>query len=262
MISIFKKIALNNTKYYEIMGLEKNATPQDIRKAFRKFNRYHPKKTDLDRVKEINNSYEILRDPKKREIYGKYGEEGLNNPEILEDYNPFNSIFNFINQKKCGVKFVKLNITLEDAYNGRRKEVEYDKKIICPKCKGGTKITCVKCNSSGFGIQQKISSIILQTKCDECYGRGKIIKDTCEECKGKRVQNIKRKIGIDLDRGVPDRHKYKMANVGDEFPDIEAGDLIIEIFLQEHKDFIRKGADLWYKCKISLYEALTGVKEP
>ena len=66
------------------MGLEKNATPQDIRKAFRKFNRYHPKKTDLDRVKEINNAYEILRDPKKREIYDKYGEEGLNNPEIIE----------------------------------------------------------------------------------------------------------------------------------------------------------------------------------
>ena len=74
------------------------------------------------------------------------------------------------------------------------------------------------------------------------------------------VQNIKRKIVIDLERGVPDGHKYKMANVGDEFPGIETGDLIIEIFLQEHKDFIRKGADLWYKCRISLYEALTGVK--
>ena len=151
MISIFKKIALNNTKYYEIMGLDKNAKPEDIRKAFRKFNRYHPKKIDLDRVKKIYNAYEVLSDPKKREIYDKYGEEGLNDPEILEDYDPFDPFC----KKNMMKKWIKLNITLEDAYNGGRKEIEYDRKIICPKFKGvastnpNEKITCIKCNGSG-----------------------------------------------------------------------------------------------------------------
>ena len=74
------------------------------------------------------------------------------------------------------------------------------------------------------------------------------------------MQNIKRKIEIDLDKGVPDQHRYLMANEGNEYQNYENGDLIIEILLQKHKDFIRKGADLFYKCKISLLEALTGVK--
>ena len=91
-----------------------------------------------------------MSDPKKREIYDKYGEEGLNDPKIVGDYDPFDPFNPF-----CKKKFVKLNITLEDAYNWGRKEIEYDRKIICPKCKGvgstnpNEKITCIKCNGSG-----------------------------------------------------------------------------------------------------------------
>ena len=138
---------------------------------------------------------------------------------------------------KCKKILVELSITLEDAYNGARKEVEYDRIIICPKCKG-------------TGLFNP----------NECTDKGNIIKKQCEECEGKKVQNIKRKIEIDLDKGVPDQHRYIMANEGNEYPNYENGDLIIEILLQKHKDFIRKGADLFYKCKISLLEALTGVK--
>lgn len=74
------------------------------------------------------------------------------------------------------------------------------------------------------------------------------------------VQNIKRKKGIDIERGVPDGHKYKIKNEGDEFPGKERGDLIVKIILQKPKDFIRKGDDFYYKYKITLLEALTGVK--
>ena len=84
--------------------------------------------------------------------------------------------------------------------------------------------------------------------------------DKCKECKGKMVKNIKRKIGIDIDKGVPDGHRYTMGGEGDEYPEIETGDLVVEVFLDKHKDFIRRGADLVYKTEISLLEALTGVK--
>ena len=255
------KLALNNTRYYEILGVDKDASHEAIRKAFKKFLRYHPGKgPDEKIIKAFYEAYEVLSDPEKRKIYDKYGEEGLTNPEIIKESDPFSFY-----QKKYFEKFVQLNISLEDSYNGGRKEVEYDRNIICPECKGNgspnpnENITCSKCNGSG-NITNKINHIILQNKCFGCNGKGKIFKEICKECQGKKVQNIKRKIEINLERGVPDKHRYKIQNEGDEFPGKENGDLIVEIFLQEHKDFIRKGADLFYECKISLLEAINGVK--
>ena len=102
---------------------------------------------------------------------------------------------------------IKLNITLEDAYNGGRKEVEYDRQIICPECKGSGSSNpnenpiCLKCNGTGVRwlIQiQGFTTLKTGTTCDECKDKGKIIKEKCNKCKGKIVQNIKRKIGIDL----------------------------------------------------------------
>ena len=260
------------------MGVDKNASPQEIRKAYRKLViKLHPDKGgDPEKFKEMQNAYEVLSDPKKREIYDKYGEEGLKEGGGA-DFDPFDFFGGFGGfgsrsrenvKRKCKAKLVELKITLEDSYNGGRKEVEYDRRIICPKCKGSgssnpnAKTTCSKCNGSGVRlVVQRHGPMIMQTQttCDECNGEGKIIKDKCKECKGQMVKTIKRKIGVDLEKGVPDGHRYKMACEGDEYPEVETGDLIIEIFLQKHKDFIRKGADLLYKCEISLLEALTGV---
>lgn len=243
----------------------------------------HPDKGgDPAKFQEMQNAYEVLSDPKKREIYDKYGEEGIkegmgNSSGV--DFDPFDFFgggFPFGGgrsrqnvKRKCKAKLVELRITLENSYNGGRKEVEYDRRVICTKCKGtgssnpDAKTTCSKCNGSGMRlVVQRHGPMIMQTQttCDECNGEGKIIKDKCKECKGKMVKTIKRKIGIDIDKGVPDGHRYTMGGEGDEYPDIETGDLVIEIFLEKHKDFIRKGADLIYKCEISLLEALTGVK--
>ena len=259
------------------MGIPKTATPEEIRKAHRKLViKLHPDKGgDPEKFKEMQNAYEVLSDPKKREIYDKYGEEGLKNGgaefdpfDFFGDFGPFRTRSSQNVKRKCKAKLVELSITLEDSYNGGRKEVEYERRIVCPKCKGtgsanpDAKTTCSKCNGSGVRlIVQRHGPMIMQTQttCDECNGEGKIINDKCKECKGKMVKTIKRKLGVDLERGVPDGHRYKMACEGDEYPEVETGDLIIEIFLQKHKDFIRKGADLLYKCEISLLEALTGV---
>ena len=123
---------MNNTRYYEILGVDKDASHEAIRKAFKKFLRYHPGKgPDEKIIKAFYEAYEVLSDPEKRKIYDKYGEEGLTNPEIIKESDPFSYY-----QKKYFEKIVQLNISLEDSYNGGRKEVEYDRNIICPECKG------------------------------------------------------------------------------------------------------------------------------
>ena len=207
-----KKLALDNTKYYQILHVDKDASPKTIRKAYQKFFRYHPGKgPDPEIYKEIHNAYEVLSDPKKRKIYDKYGEEGLTNPEKCEE----SEFFSFF--QKCVTKFVQLNITLEDSYNGIKKEVQYDRNIICPECKGtgspnpNEYITCLKCKGSDI-INNRINHIIIQNQYDECNGKGKIFKEKCKECQGKKVQNIKRIIEINLERGVPDKYRYKMSN--------------------------------------------------
>ena len=227
----------------------------------------------------MQNAYEVISDPKKRDIYDRYGEEGIKegmgNGAEFDPFDFFSGFGGFGHRsrenvkRKCKSKLIQLHITLEDAYNGGKKELEYQKRIICTKCKGtgasnpDAKITCTKCNGKGVRlVVQRHGPMILQsqTTCDECNGEGKIIKDKCKDCKGKMVKNIKKKINVNIDKGVPDGHRYTLKEEGDEFPEIETGDLIVEIFLDKHKDFIRKGADLIYKCEISLLEALTGLK--
>ena len=247
------------------MGVAKNATPQEIRKAFRKSYLIHPDKgPSPKKLREFQEAYEVLSDPEKRNIYDKYGERGLkeyikNRESGYEHFDPL--VFNKIKSKET---HILLNITLEDAYNGGRKEVEYNRTIICPNCIDIQTI-CSKCNGKGniLGIIKiKIGNCIMQDqkKCDKCNGLGKIIKEKCKECGGKIMKTIKRKIGIDLEKGVPDGHIYKIEKEGNEDLNIETGDLTVEIILKKHKDFTRKGADLFYKCEISLLESLTGVK--
>lgn len=142
----------------------------------------------------------------KREIYDKYGEEGIkegmgNSSGV--DFDPFDFFgggFPFGGRsrqnvkRKCKAKLVELRITLENSYNGGRKEVEYDRRVICTKCKGtgssnpDAKTTCSKCNGSGMRlVVQRHGPMIMQTQttCDECNGEGKIIKINVKNVKEK-----------------------------------------------------------------------------
>jgi len=109
---------------------------------------------------------------------------------------------------------------------------------------------------------QRMGHIVLQTQttCNDCGGEGQKIKDKCKTCNGDKIATETKKLDIELEKGVPDGHRYNFGREGDEIPDVEAGDIILEVFLEKNKHFIRKGADLIYKAPITLYQALTGFK--
>ena len=129
-------------KYYKIFNVGKNASAQEIRKAYRKLViKLHPDKGgDPGKFEEMQNAYEVLTDPQKREVYDKYGEEGLKKGMDTNDFDPFSFFGGFGGsqrnaRRKCKGKRIELHVTLEEAYNGGKKEFEFQKRIICPKCK-------------------------------------------------------------------------------------------------------------------------------
>ena len=158
---------------------------------------------------------------------------------------------------------------MEDAYNGGKKSVEFQRKRTCKKCKGtgsanpAATSKCGGCGGKGIRlVTQRMGNMLLQTQsaCTDCGGEGQVIKEKCKDCRGEKIATETKKLDIELDKGLPDGHRYNFPLEGDMIPDVEAGDIVVEIFLEKNKHFTRKGADLIYKAHVTLLQALTGFK--
>lgn len=265
---------VENKKYYEILGVPNKATSDEIRKAYRKLAvKLHPDKGgDQAKFQELQHAYEILSDESKRKIYDQYGEEGLK-----EGAGGESDIFDLLmnrggrgsQKRKTKSVLHQLKVTLEDVYLGKNKFLEISRYRICSSCKGnGSKdpnanTKCTGCNGRGQKtvVRQISMGMIQQTvQCPDCDGEGQVIKpkDRCTECKGQKVKQEKKTLEVHIEKGAADGKRYTFAGESDEVPDVEAGDVIVEIQVEHHKLFIRKGADLVYKATITLIEALTG----
>jgi len=189
------------------------------------------------------------------------------------DFDPFGfgGMFNQQRQqkRKCKSRLVQMKITLEEAYNGGKKTVDFQRKRTCKKCKGtgsanpAATSKCGGCNGKGIRmVTQRMGNMLLQTQshCPDCNGEGQVIKEKCKDCRGEKIATETKTLDIELDKGVPDGHRYPFPLEGDQIPDVEAGDIVVEIFIENHKLFKRKGADLIYKAQITLLQALTGFK--
>ncbi|KAI8620366.1 hypothetical protein BC830DRAFT_1059368 [Chytriomyces sp. MP71] len=269
--------------YYKILGVNRSALKREIKKAYKELSKkYHPDKNPGDKASEDKfiecaQAYEVLADDEKRRIYDQFGEEGLKEDGGGGFHNPFDifSQFGFGGgsrggrQERKGTEVIMdLRVTLEEIFNGETVEVDVNKQVICPICRGsGAKSAndvkkCTSCNGQGIKIvKHQLAPGMwqqMQTTCDVCGGKGKIVKSTCPSCKGHKVKRGSHQISVTIERGVPDDHAIVFENEGDEHPDITPGDIHFVVRTQPHPVFQRDGVNLHMNMAIPLKQALLG----
>ncbi|KAH9626070.1 hypothetical protein KSS87_011377 [Heliosperma pusillum] len=279
----------DNTKYYQVLGVQSNATPDELKKAYRKAAiKNHPDKGgDPEKFKELAQAYEVLSDPEKRKIYDEYGEdalkEGMGGGGGMHD--PFDIFSSFFGgspfggggssrgrrQRRGEDVIHPLKVSLEDLYGGTTKKLSLSRNVICSKCTGkgsksGASMTCGGCQGTGMkvSIRQLGPSMIqqMQHPCNECKGTGESIsdKDRCPQCKGDKVVPEKKVLEVVVDKGMQNGQKVTFAGEADEAPDTTTGDIVFVLQQKEHPKFKRKGQDLFYEHTLSLTEALCGFR--
>ena len=272
----------DTTKYYTTLGVEKNATFNEIKKAYHKLAlKKHPDRGgSKDEFAEIQNAYEVLSNKEKREIYDKYGEDGLKEGgggggDPFDLFSMFGGGGPGRRPQQSGPKKGKpvmhpMKCTLEELYNGKKTKIAVNRERICTKCNGlgGKEGAVQKCGTCrGRGIVTKMTQLgpgmysQSQGPCDDCRGKGEVIDEAnkCKTCNGKKVIKEKKIIDAEIDKGAPNNAQFTFHGEADEYPGMEPGDVVIVVQEQPHKKFKRKGADLLFEHKITLLEALTGV---
>lgn len=274
----------NETKFYDILGVGKSASPDELKKAYRKLAiKNHPDKGgDPEKFKEISHAYDVLSDPEKRELYDNYGEEGLKEMGGGGGGggDPFDIFSQFFGggggrgprgpRKGDDVNHT-LKVSLEDFYNGTTRKLAISKNVLCSTCNGtgsksGKSTTCRSCNGQGIKLQiRQLGPGMLQqvqTVCDVCNGTGEVIveSDRCPDCRGKKVVQEKKILEPVIEKGMSVKHKVIFRGEADEAPGIVPGDIIFSLAQKEHSVFQRKGDDLIMSKKITLLEALCGFK--
>ncbi|MBI5139558.1 molecular chaperone DnaJ [Candidatus Nomurabacteria bacterium] len=285
--------------YYEILGVSKGASKDEIKKAFYKMaHKYHPDKKggNETKFKEVNEAYQVLSDDAKRSKYDQFGSQyqnmgggqgggfegfdfsGFGNGNVDFDFGNLNDIFSdFFTGGMGGGResrrgrdiSTEVQISFSDAIFGTNRKILITKVSNCLTCSGsGAKtgsgmITCKKCNGQGKIHEAKRSflGVISSTKiCEECHGAGEVPKEACEKCKGKGVMRREEEISIVIPMGIRDGEMIRMTGHGEAIPRGTAGDLYIKINVAPHGVFKRDGSDLVMNLNLNLSEALLGTK--
>jgi len=277
--------------YYSILGVEKDASPEDLKKSFRQLAmKYHPDRNNGDkdseeRFKKIAEAYSVLSDPEKRQNYDRFGTaEGMGGAgfdpfgrggaggfsDVFEDM--FGDIFGAFGGRRSQSRASRghdlrydLDITLMEAFSGIERDIEIASWDNCGKCSGtgsssGNRVTCADCGGSGqVRMQQGFFSIA--RVCNRCRGEGSYVTDPCNDCGGNGKVEVPRKISIKIPAGVDNGNRLKMTGEGE--PGERGGppgDLYVVIGVKEHEFFEREGLDIYCRVPITFPQAAMGTR--
>ncbi|HEX2172827.1 MAG TPA: molecular chaperone DnaJ [Dehalococcoidia bacterium] len=281
--------------YYEVLGVGRTATEEEIKKAFRKLAfQYHPdrnKAADAEaRFKEINEAYEVLSDSQKRASYDRFGHNGPQGMGGFENFGGFGGFGGFGDifetffggtatvgrrgpQRGADLRY-DLQISFEEAVFGCEKEIELARTETCSACKGTRAApdsqpqVCPTCQGAGEvrRVQQSIfGQFVNVSACDRCRGEGRVISNPCPQCRGTGKERKVRKLSIKIPAGVDDNSQIRLTGEGDSGSNGgRQGNLYVVISVKPHSFFERRGDDIVYDLVINVAQAALGddVKVP
>lgn len=286
--------------YYEVLGVSKNATDAELKKAYRKMaKKYHPDANPDDKeaeakFKEVNEAYEVLSDPQKKSAYDRYGHAafeqggmgaggfsgdfgGMDMGDIFGNIfgGGFGDIFGGGSARRSGPqrgddRQINLTITFEESMFGCTKNINVPVSETCPECKGSgakagtTAETCPHCHGSGQErVTQRTFMGMAQTirPCSHCGGEGKIIKEKCPHCGGRGNVTNNKTISVDIPKGISHGQSIRKKGMGGAgVKGGSNGDLFVQILVAPSKQFQRQGNDLYTSVDIDIVQATLGAE--
>ena len=283
---------MNNTEYYDRLGLSKDASQDEIKRAYRKLSKkYHP---DInkepgaeEKYKEILEAYETLSDAQKRAAYDQYGPDGANGFGGQASFGGFDGGAGFGGFEDIFSSFFgggatrnpnaprqgddlqyRVNLSFEEAVFGAEKEIHYNREVTCKTCSGsgakpGTSpVTCGRCHGHGVinvDTQTPLGMMRRQVTCDVCHGTGQEIKDPCQTCHGTGREKQSHTVSVKIPAGVETGQQIRLAGQGEAgFNGGPYGDLFVVINVNPSDKFTRDGSTIYYTLNISFVQAALG----
>lgn len=287
---------MSQRDYYEVLGVSKNASDAEIKKAFKKMaQRYHPDKnpgddTAIDKFKEAKEAYDVLSNKQKRSLYDQFGHEGVSGAagggpggphgfrteDMGDIFGDFGDIFSQVfgggrargpggmHPERGSDLVYNMELSLEDALHGAVEQIRVPTVVACKTCdgtgakKGSKPVDCSTCEGHGE-VRMQHGFFTVQQTCPDCHGQGQVNKDPCRDCSGQGRTRQTKTLNVKVPAGVDNGDRIRLAGEGEAgLHGAPAGDLYVQVILKSHPIFMREGNDLHCEVPISFVMAANG----